>query len=63
MKLEFIKKKIYGGFVILLFIIFLIFSNLEIFFFVWILFIILYLSDKVRIFKEKIKYNKLIREN
>lgn len=63
LKLEFTKKKIYGGFVILLLIIFLIFSNSEILFFAWILSIILYLSDKVRIFKEKIKYNKLIREN
>ncbi|MFA1345941.1 hypothetical protein ACDK68_10225, partial [Streptococcus dysgalactiae] len=45
LKLEFTKKKIYGGFVILLLIIFLIFSNSEILFFAWILSIILYLSD------------------
>ena len=59
-------KKIHGALTIILFVIFLFFSKnlLSIFllFLLWFTSVVLYFNDKIRIFKEKRKYSKLIEE-
>lgn len=62
-KFEAIKKRIHGAIVILLFIVFLFFITSEIIFFIWILSIILYVADKIRMFKERMKYDKMLSTN
>ncbi|HFI0236870.1 TPA: hypothetical protein ACGOVN_000654, partial [Streptococcus suis] len=62
-KFEAIKKRIHGAIVILLFIVFLFFITSEIIFFIWILSIMLYVADKVRMFKERMKYDKMLSTN
>ncbi|MCD3400968.1 hypothetical protein KVF94_04200 [Streptococcus equi subsp. zooepidemicus] len=62
-KFEATKKRIHGSIVILLFILFLFFINSEIIFFIWILSIILYVADKIRMIKERMKYDKILNKH
>ena len=59
-KFEATKKRIHGAIVLFLLVVSLFFYNSEILIFIWILSIILYVADKIRIIKEKIKYDKML---
>lgn len=59
-KFETTKQRIYGAIVLFLFIVSLFFYTSEIIMFIWILSTVLYVADKIRIVKEKIKYDKII---
>lgn len=59
-KFEATKKRIHGAIVLFLFIVSLFFYTSEIIMFIWILSTVLYVADKIRIVKEKIKYDKII---
>lgn len=59
-KFEATKKRIHGAIVLFLLVVSLFFYNSEILIFIWILSTVLYVADKIRIVKEKIKYDKII---
>lgn len=59
-KFEATKKRIHGAIVLFLLVVSLFFYTSEILIFIWILSIILYVADKIRIIKEKIKYDKML---
>lgn len=59
-KFEATKKRIHGAIVLFLLVVSLFFYTSEILIFIWILSVILYVADKIRIIKEKIKYNKML---
>lgn len=59
-KFEATKKRIHGAIVLFLLVVSLFFYTSEILIFIWILSVILYVADKIRIIKEKIKYDKML---
>ena len=59
-KFEATKKRIHGAIVLFLLVVSLFFYTSEILIFIWILSLILYVADKIRIIKEKIKYDKML---
>ena len=59
-KFEATKKRIHGAIVLFLLVVSLFFYTSEILIFIWILSIILYVADKIRIIKKKIKYDKML---